>query len=489
MSIASPTAATSTTPPTVGLWLERDAAGPAMLSGDSRVRHARGLVAGLDTLAAVEVILVPCLPADVDAVMALFADLARPGRLLSDKLRVVRAGRDPALRRAVIAWGERLRDGCSERLIRLGATASPRSWQAALAKLAEEPTRRRLAAPRRIIKLAKITLWLWIAEAILAAVRQLPPPQASVVADLRRRGMRGIWLVQPAGSACARRLLGPKILDLGGGLPVQGLALARLARAAVAVAAPSEHAAHLAADACAARPCRVIPPAPLPVVASPASEEESRRRLGDDLRGLVSGGNARPPDRHFCDFPFERVDYLVATLPGDTPGPLLPAYATLLRRHRRNLKLLVDGRLPPGDGVFDEVVLLGLPFDVAQCAGLGEAAQARLLRHARVVIVADGDAACLPAVFCEAVAVGTPVVMGRMAAVREVLTPAELSTAEYVDVADGEAGWVRAVLHALEARDAVVANQQAILARLATRTWADVATETLGLHRPGLSGE
>ena len=109
MSIASPTAATSTTPPTVGLWLERDAAGPAMLFGDSRVRHARGLVAGLDTLAAVEVILVPCLPADVDAVMALFADLARPGRLLSDKLRVVRAGRDPALRRAVIAWGERLR--------------------------------------------------------------------------------------------------------------------------------------------------------------------------------------------------------------------------------------------------------------------------------------------------------------------------------------------------------------------------------------------
>ena len=42
--------------------------------------------------------------------------------------------------------------------------------------------------------------------------------------------------MQPAGSACARRLPGPKILDLGGGLPVQGLALARLARAAVAVA-------------------------------------------------------------------------------------------------------------------------------------------------------------------------------------------------------------------------------------------------------------
>lgn len=486
MSIASPTAATSTTPPTVGLWLERDAAGPAMLSGDSRVRHARGLVAGLDTLAGVEAILVPCLPADVDAVTALFADPARPGRLLSDKLRVVCAGRDPARRRAVVAWGERQRDDSSERLVGLGATGSPRSWQAALAKLAEDPTHRTLAVPRRIIKLLKLTLKLWIAEAILAAVRQWPPPQASVVADLRRRGMRTTWLVQPAGSACARRLPGPKILDLGGGLPVQGLALARLARAAVAVAAPSEHAAGRAADVLEGRSCAVIRPAPLPVVASPASAEESRRRLGADLRGLFTGDETRPPHRHFCDFPFERVEYLVAALPGGTPGLLLPAYAAVLRRHRRNLKLLIDGHLPLGDGVFDEVgeiEALGLPFDVAECAGLGEAARARLLRHARVVIVADGDAACLPAVCGEAVAAGTPVVIGRLAAVRELLTPEELSAAEYFDPGCGEAELVRAVVHALDHRDAVVARQQAILARLATRTWTDVASEALRLRR------
>jgi glycosyltransferase involved in cell wall biosynthesis len=483
MSIASPTTAAPPTPATVGLWLEFDAASPAMLAGDGRVRHARGLVAGLDALPGVEAILVPCLPADVEAMTALFADAARPGRLLSDKLRVIPAGRDPALRRAVIAWAERRRDGCRDRLAGLGATGSPWSWRAALAKLAEDPTRRAFATPRRIIKLMKLTLRLKVAEAILAATRLLPPSQASVVAELRRRGMWAPWLVLPAETASARRLRGPKILDLGGGLPVRGLALARLARAAVALVAPSKHAADLAADALAGRPCHVVPPAPLPMAVAPASDEDSRRLLGDDLRGLFTGDETRPLHRHFCDFPFERVEYLVASLPSGAAGPLLPAFAAVLRRHRRNLKLLLDGRLPRGDGIFDEVEALGLPFDVAECAGLSEAARARLLRHARAVVVADGDAACLPAVFGEAVAAGTPVVMGRLAAVREVLAPEELSAAEYFDPGCGEAELVRAVLHALDHRHAVVARQRAILVRLATRTWADVASDVLRLGR------
>lgn len=483
VSIASPTPATPPTPATVGLWIEFDAASPALLAGDGRVRHIRGLVLGLDALPGVEAILVPCLPADVHAMTALFNDAARPGRLLSDKLRVIPAGRDPALRRVVVAWAERRRDGCRDRLAGLGATGSPRSWRAALAKLAEESPRRMLAVPRRSIKLAKLALRLKVAELVLAAVRWLPPPQASVVAELRRGGTWAPWIVLPAETASARRLRGLKILDLGGGLAARGPALARIARAAVAVAAPSRHAADLVADALAGRPCHVIPPALLPISIAPASEEESRRRLADDLRAVFAGDEAKPPNRHFCDFPFERVEYLVAAAPTAAPGQLLPAYATLLRRHRRNLKLLVDGRLPRGHGVFDEVESLGLPFDVAQCAGLGEAARARLLRHARAVVVADGDMACLPAVFGEAVAAGTPVVMGRLAAVREVLMPEELSVAEYFDPGLGEAELLRAILHVLDHRDAVIARQRAIVTRLATRTWADVAGEMLRLGR------
>jgi glycosyltransferase involved in cell wall biosynthesis len=82
-------------------------------------------------------------------------------------------------------------------------------------------------------------------------------------------------------------------------------------------------------------------------------------------------------------------------------------------------------------------------------------------------------------VFSEAVAAGTPVVMGRLAAVREVLTPAELAEEEYFDPGRGEAELVRAILHVLDHRDAVLARQRAILARLAARSWADVTADTL----------
>ncbi len=487
MNTASPTAAEPAKPATVGLWFEIDAASPVPFCGDGRVRHARGLVTGLDALPEVGAILLPCLPADADTMMALFADAARPGRLLSDKLRPMPVGRDPTRRRAVIARAERRRDGCRDRLAGLGATGSPRSWRAALSKLAEDPRRRPFAAPRRIIKLAKLWGRLRIADAILAAVRLLPPPQASAVADLRRRGPWAKWIVFPAETAAARRLRGPKILAVGADALYPARArhlLRRLAGAAVAVVAPSRHVADGMTGALGGKQCRVIPPAPLPVSPEAASEAVGRQRLADELRELFSAGVRAPLHRHFCDFPFERAEYLVAVPTGGDPGPLLAAFATVLRRHRRNIMLVIDGRLPRGDEPFDEVERLGLSFDVAEAGGLSEVGRARLLRHARAVVVADGDSGCLPAAFSEAVALGTPVVMARSPATRELLTPDDLATAESFEAQGGVDRLVRALLHALDHRDAVLARQRAILARLAARSWADVAAEMLGLVPP-----
>jgi hypothetical protein len=476
--------AAAATPSTVGLWIELDPSLPAPACCDERIRRARGLVAGLDALPGVGSILLPCLPADVEPMMALFADAARPGRLVSDKLQVVAAGRDPTVRRAVIAWGERRRNGCLDRLAGLGATASLGSWRAAVAKLAEAPKRRAFAAPRRIIKLAKLWGRLQIVEAILAAVRMLPPPQASAVADLRRRGPWAAWIIAPAETAAARRLRGPKILDLGGSAPTPARArqvLRRLAEAAVAVVAPSRHVADGMAGALGGKQCHVIPPVPLPVSAEVASEEATRLRLAEELRALFSAGVRAPLHRHFCDFPFERSEYLVAVPKGSDPGPLLAAFATVLRRHRRSLTLVIDGRLPRGVGPLDEVERLGLSFDVAEARGLSEAGRARLLRHARAVVVADGEAGCLPAAFSEAVAPGTPVVMAGSPATRETLTADELAAAEYFDADGGADGVASAILHALDHRDEVLARQRAMLTRLANRTWADVAAAMLGL--------
>lgn len=481
MSVASPTAATPPNPATVGLWLEFDAAGPPPLVGEARIRHARGLVTGLDAIPAVATILLPCLPSEAEAMAKLFADAARPGRLLSDKLQVVAVGRDPAVRRALMAWAERRRDGCRDRLAGLGATGSPRSWRAAVRRLADESPRRPFAASRRVFKLAKLTLRLQVARAVMAAAGWLPSPQATVVAELRRRGFEATWIVLPAGTECARRLPGPKILDLGGGIPPAGAGRAvvgRLARMA-AVVVPSRDAADRVAGELAGRSRAVVPPAPLPARVEPVGPEESRRLLGDELRGIFLGDAATPLHRHFCDFPFERVEYLVAWMTGGNPGPLLAAYATVLRRHRRDLKLLVDGRLPRGDGRLDHVESLGLSFDVARCAGLTEAGRGRLLRHARLVVVPEVGAGGLPAIFCEAVAAGTPVVMSRLAAVREMLTMDELSQPEYVDAPAAADGLAEAMLYVLDRREAVLARQRLVLARLAHRRWDDVVRDTL----------
>jgi hypothetical protein len=71
--------------------------------------------------------------------------------------------------------------------------------------------------------------------------------------------------------------------------------------------------------------------------------------------------------------------------------------------------------------------------------------------------------------------------MARSPATRETLTADELAAAEYFDADGGADGVASAILHALDQRAEVQARQRAILARLANRTWSDVAAAMLGL--------
>jgi hypothetical protein len=71
--------------------------------------------------------------------------------------------------------------------------------------------------------------------------------------------------------------------------------------------------------------------------------------------------------------------------------------------------------------------------------------------------------------------------MARSPVTRETLTADELAAAECFDADGGADGVASAILHALDHRAEVLARQRAMLARLANRTWADVAAEMLGL--------
>ena len=477
---------------TVGLWIEAATATLATAQGDDRIRLTRGLVEGLDAIDDVESVVVPCLPAAEPRLARLFADATRPDRLMSAKLRLVVAGRDPVFREAVAARVRRRRDRLIDRLAMIGATPAPRTWPESIGRLADRPTSRLpmpLRIAQRMIKLVRLGLMSWLAEAVLAALRCLPAPHMGVAAGLRRRRLAANWFLVVNDGASGRRLPGPKVLDLGGvslpsGARGQGpvdAVMSRLAMAADAVVAPSQHAAEAWRPVCRGRAVAVIPPSLACAASASGDADESRRRLGDELRVAFLGDDVRPLHRHYCDFPFEQVEYLVAAAArGATP--LLRAYALVLRRHRRNLKLVVDGLLPPGDGPIAEVHSLGLSFDVAEAAGLSEPARLRLLRHARGVIVADLDGGGVPPVFAEAVAIGTPVVLGRTPAVRETIPAEDLATPEYFDVTDDpEPAIRRAILSILDQPDEVRARQRALLARLSERTWRDVAAEKLAL--------
>lgn len=476
-------------PRSVGIWIE--AATPLLetAQGTDWIRFARGLVMGLDAMPGVESIVVPCLPSAAPIMARLFADATRPDRLLSDKLMLLPAGRDPMRRATISSLILRRRARAVERLAAVGAAPSPYTWRDAVARLAEQPVSQpilMLRMTRRLAKLVRLSLLSWGADAALAALQRLPAPHTRVVADLRRRRVSATWLLAAYAGASGRLLPGPKLLDLGGVIVPAAShpraaesVIRRLAAEADAIVAPSRRVAAL-------RPCRrlpvsIVPPALLPSARGELDEDESRRQLADDLRALFQGGGHRPLHRHFCDFPFERVEYIVAAA-ACGPTPLLRAYALVVRRHRRNLKLVVDGLLPRDDGPMQEVHALGFSFDVAEAAGLSEQARIRLLRHARAVVVPDLDGGCLSPTFGEAVAVGTPVVLGRTPAAQEAIPADDLASPEYFDVHDEpEAAACQAILHALDHPADVIARQQAILARLAARTWRDVVAARLRL--------
>lgn len=475
----------------VGLWIEMETPQLAFAQGDERIRYARGLITGLDAMPEVQAILVPCLPAAVPTMRRLFGDAVQPDRLMSAKLEILPAGRDPWLREALERRFRRKRDRAIERLAAIGGTPSPSSWPGSLRRLAQE-RRRSFGLLRRGITLARLGLRAWVAEVGLATLRRLPPPHASLVTALRRKRLSARWFLLGATGASGRRLLGPKILEGMGPLPAGGredpagtVMLQRLAGDAAAVVTPSRHAATILERSIGGRTMCLVPPAPLPAVVPCEEDHASRQRLADELRELFSGGTVAELHRHFCDFPFEQVDYLLLAAPsGESPS--LSAYAAVLRRHRRNLKLLVDGRLPRGTGVLPDVHALGLSFDVAEAAGLSEPGRGRLLRHARAVVAADLDGACLPAVFAEAVAAGTPVVLAASPAVRESIPEAERGLPEFFDPegrGSCEEDLVRAIVHVLDHRDDVLVRQRQFLARLASRTWWDVTAESLRLVR------
>ena len=158
---------------------------------------------------------------------------------------------------------------------------------------------------------------------------------------------------------------------------------------------------------------------------------------------------------------------------------LLEAYDAILRRHRRNIKLVVTGNLDGHHELASFLRKKGLVFDVIQARNLREELHLRLIRHAEVIVIPTLFEGGMPFEFAEAVGMGTPCAFSRIPAFTESLTEQELAGPEVFNPRESHS-IEQTILHVLDHREEVLKRQQIVVERLSQRTWTNVAEECLG---------
>ena len=158
---------------------------------------------------------------------------------------------------------------------------------------------------------------------------------------------------------------------------------------------------------------------------------------------------------------------------------ILEVYDAILRRHRRNIKLVVTGNLDSDHELAFFLQEKGLVFDVIQSWNVGEDLHSRLIRHAELIVIPTIFEGGMPFAFAESVGMGTPCAFSRIPVFTESLTEQELAGPEVFNPRDS-GSIERTILHVLDHRDEVLKRQKLVIERLSQRTWTNVAEECLG---------
>lgn len=495
--------------PTVGIWMEMTDAALADSHGEGLVRWARAFIRGVDRLAEVKRIVIPCSHSAQPIVERLFSEACIDDdsfALISKKLVIAPLTSGDSLWSRLRVWADRKRKRAKERLESLQVTANPLSWPGSLLTLAKESPSSLgliLLSVSRLTKILTATLSLGLTGAVRPLIRRLRSPSESLAEAANRAYPEISWVIPNPGWAASSQLAGRKIVNIADivyrEFPLPGVSAAELeqhaeslvrnAEAADKIVCFSEHVAqrHIRTTLPAeASKTVVIPHAPFPSVRPALTPAESRRKLGDALRHHFS---TLLPNRHYCDFPFEDVDYLFVSSkcrPYKNYAAILEAYEHVLRRSRRNVKLIVTAHLSGNAELASLLHHRGLVFDVAEATNVPDEVHTLLIQNARMLIIPTLFEGGMPFGFCEAVGLGTPCVLSRIPVVEETLTRDELTSPEYFDATD-TAAMTQAILHVLDNRQSVLERQEAIRQRLMARTWQDVAAEYLApieWHQP-----
>ena len=490
-------------PESVGIWIELDVPTLQLCYGEGLIRWLRCLIMGVDELPAVKEIIIPCTHEAAPVIRQLFAERGRCDDdqcLVSKKLQVKAFSLNGSSTESLQEW---LRQKIAYLENRLDSLSKSESSEGILKqvfrKFFEKPRTLRLLAERFALSVMCIkdltlrrlflTILRWITS------ENYPFDRLALKAGKAFPGTS--WVIANPKWKNASILKGRRIVTIPDlvyrefrldgftkeELQVHAKTVCEVATAADKIICFSSHVVHqqiaeLLPDHD-RKKIRVVPHAPIHPGSFSGSQNDSRIQLGNELRQLFSSEQLH---RHYCDFPFERMRYVMVSSqvrPYKNYKRLLEAYDAILRRHRRNIKLVVTGNL---DGHHELALFLqekGLVFDVIQAWNLREELHSRLIRHAEVIVIPTLFEGGMPFGFAEAVGTGTPCAFSRIPAFMESLTEQELAGPEMFNPLESHS-IEQSILHVLDHREEVLKRQQIVVERLSQRTWTNVAEEYLG---------
>jgi len=493
---------TNSLPESVGIWIELDDVQLKQCFGEGLIRWLRYFIKGIDELPVVKEIIIPCTDQAATVTKQLFAESRHGGGdvcLISKKLHVKAFSLKESCTDLWREWLDQEIAHLENQLDNLGKRlGSKRILKQVFREISGKPRTPRLLMKR--VALGVICIKDLAFRRLLLMLRRWITPENYPFDRLALKAGEAFpgtsWIIVNPEWKNSSVLEGRKIVTIPDlvyrevwvdGFSKQEIQMHTKAVREVATAADkiicfSSHVVHqqiagLLADRD-SKKIRVVPHAPILPDSFADSENDSRAQLGNALRELFSSEQLH---RHYCDFPFERMRYMLVSSQVRSYKNykrLLKAFDAVLRRHRRNIKLVVTGDLNSNEDLLFFLQERGLVFDVIQARNLKENLHTRLIRHAELIVIPTLFEGGMPFGFAEAIGMGTPCAFSRIPAFTESLTEQELAEPEVFN--PRESGSIeQAILHVLDHRDEVLKRQQMIVERLSQRTWANVAEECL----------
>lgn len=493
---------TNSLPESVGIWIELDAATLQICFGEGSIRWLRYFIKGIDELPVVKEIIIPCTDQSAPVMKQLFAESRHCGDddcLISKKLHVKAFLLEDSCADMWREWLGKEIANLENQLDNLGKQlGSKRILKQVFREISGKPRTPRLLMKR--VALGVICIKDLALRRLLLILRRWITPKNYPFDRLAVKAGEAFpgtsWIIVNPQWKNSSIFEGRKIVAIPDlvyrefqldGFTEQEIqthtkAVCEVAAAADKIICFSSHVVHqqiagLLADRDSDK-IRVVPHAPILPDSFADSENDSRAQLGNELRQFFSSEQVH---RYYCDFPFERMRYVLVSSqvrPYKNYKRLLKAFDAILRRHRRNIKLVVTGDLNSNEDLLLFLQERGLVFDVIQAINLKENLHTRLIRHAELIVIPTLFEGGMPFGFAEAVGMGSPCAFSRIPAFMESLTGQELAGPEVFN--PQESGSIeQSVLYVLDHRDEILKRQQMIVERLSQRTWANVAEEFL----------